>query len=119
MDEAKQETMKRIGARIREVRTQKHISQQDLAGQANLSVSQLSDIERGRSAMYVTTFVRIAEALQVSTDTILRTNNPQTNIIYQNEFSELLNDCTPAEIDSILKIVKEIKSTIRKPNTDD
>ena len=64
--------------------------------------------------MKLITFMRIAEALQVSADVLLRMDIPEVNDIYQGEFTELLNDCTPNEIDAILKIVKEVKFTIRQ-----
>ena len=103
-----------IGSRIRAVRLQKNMSQADLAARANLSLPQISDIELGKSRMMLTSFVRIAEALQVSADSLLRPDVPEVKSIYQNEFADVLNDCTPAEIESILKIVKELKSTMHK-----
>lgn len=103
-----------IGSRIRAVRLQKNMSQADLAAKANLSLPQISDIELGKSRMMLTSFVRIAEALQVSADSLLRPDVPEVKSIYQNEFADVLNDCTPAEIESILKIVKELKSTMHK-----
>lgn len=103
-----------IGSRIRAVRLQKNMSQADLAVKANLSLPQISDIELGKSRMMLTSFVRIAEALQVSADSLLRPDVPEVKSIYQNEFADVLNDCTPAEIESILKIVKELKSTMHK-----
>ena len=45
---------------------------------------------------------------------VLRPDIPQVNSIYQNEFGEILGDCTPDEIDSILKIVKELKATLHQ-----
>ena len=62
--------------------------------------------------MILTTFTRIAEALQISADVLLRHNIPEVNNLYRNEFSEILGDCTLDEIDAIIKIVKELKSTM-------
>lgn len=62
--------------------------------------------------------IRIAEALQVSTDTLLRPDIPQVNHLYQAEFEELLGDCSPDEIESILKIVKEVKVATRRRKTE-
>jgi len=104
---------KRIGQRIRDFRGKKKLSQADLADAAQISLSHISDIELGKTKMKLATFVRICETLQVSSDTLLRPNTPEVNGIYQNEFSELLKDCTPGEIDSILAIVKEIKYRMR------
>ena len=109
-----------IGKRIRDIRTSKKMSQAGLADKANISLSQVSDIETGKSSMRLTTFIGIVEALQVSADVILRTDIPEVNNIYKSEFVELLEDCTPTEIESILKIVKEVKKSMHspKPNTD-
>lgn len=113
------ENILEVGKRIREIRVKKNMSQADLAEQANISLSQISDIETGKSSMRLTTFIGIVEALQVSADVLLRTDIPEVNNIYKSEFAELLEDCTPSEIDSILKIVKEIKRSMHtsKPET--
>ena len=97
-----------IGKRIRDIRTNKKMSQADLADKANISLSQVSDIETGKSSMRLTTFIGIVEALQVSADVLLRTDIPEVNNIYKSEFAELLED------------VKEVKKSMHspKPNTD-
>ena len=112
MDTKQREEYKKIGARIREIRLRQHMSQANLAEKANVHLSHISDIENGKSTLLLPTFIRITEALQVSADVILRADIPEVNSIYQNEFAELLADCSPAEIDSILSIVKEVKKTI-------
>jgi hypothetical protein len=62
--------------------------------------------------MMLATFVRIAEALQVPTDLLLRPDVPGTKYLYESELSDIFNGCTPAQMDSILKIVKELKQTM-------
>lgn len=104
-----------IGKRIREFRVKKNMSQAALADKANVSLSQISDIERGKTSMRLTTFIGIVEALQVSADVLLRTDIPEVNALYKSEFAEVLADCTPSEIDSILKIVKEVKRSMHNP----
>lgn len=114
------EEVAEVGKRIRDLRLKKNMSQADLADKANVSLSQVSDIETGKSSMRLTTFIGIVEALQVSADVLLRTDIPEVNNIYKSEFAEVLEGCTPAEIESILKIVKEVKKSMHspKPNTD-
>lgn len=112
MDAKQREEYKKIGARIREIRLQRHMSQANLAEKANVHLSHISDIENGKSTLLLPTFIRITEALQVSADVILRADIPEVNGIYQNEFAELLADCSPTEIDSILSIVKEVKKAM-------
>lgn len=104
-----------IGKRIREFRVKKNMSQAALADKANVSLSQISDIERGKTSTRLTTFIGIVEALQVSADVLLRTDIPEVNTLYKSEFAEVLADCTPSEIDSILKIVKEVKRSMHNP----
>ena len=100
----------KIGSRIREIRTKRGMSQAKLAEAANISLPNISYIELGKTRMQLSTFVRICEALQVSSDSLLRADVPEVNNIYQNEFSELLSDCSPAEIDTILRVAKEMKA---------
>ena len=69
-----------IGKRIRDIRTNKKMSQADLADKANISLSQVSDIETGKSSMRLTTFIGIVEALQVSADVLLRTTSIKASL---------------------------------------
>ncbi len=103
----------KVGQRIRAARQSKKMSQADLAFNAHVSLPHISDIELGKKEMLLSTFSRIIEALQVSADEILRSDVPEVNMIYQKEFAELLGDCTPAEVEAILKIVRELKTTMR------
>lgn len=121
MDEKSLEIYKKVGSRIREVRTSKNMSQADLSVQASISLPHISDIELGKTKMMLATFARITEALQVSADALIRPDIPEVNNMYQSEFADVLSDCTPAEIDSILKIVKEVKTTMhsQKSNNED
>ena len=109
---------KSIGSRIKECRLARHMSQAQLADKSGLSLPHISKIEHGKVALKLPTFICITEALQVSADTLLRSNVPEVNAIYQNEFSDLLADCTPVELDSILNIVKEVKRSMRAAKDD-
>lgn len=115
VDTKQREEYKKIGARIREIRLQKHMSQANLADKANIHLSHISDIENGKSTLLLPTFIRITEALQVSADVLLRSDIPEVNNLYKSEFAEILEDCTPLEIDSIINIVKEVKRSMHSP----
>lgn len=118
MRELEEARYKAIGARIRQVRIERNMSQAELAEKSHISVPHMSEVENGKTKLRLSTFVYITEALQVSADRLLRPDIPEVNGIYQGEFSELLADCSPAEIDSILKIVKELKSTMHSQKPD-
>ena len=108
-----------VGRRIRAARVARKMSQAALAEKANLSSAEISQIECGRSDPRTQTLIRIVEALQVSSDTILRPNVPSVVSIGKNEFDELLSDCTPQEIESILTISRQLKETLRNNKTNE
>ena len=53
-------------SRIREIRTQKSISQLELSLKSNLSQSFLASLEKGKKQPSVLTLLRLASALEVS-----------------------------------------------------
>lgn len=55
-----------VGQNIRHLRNQRHMTQEDVAYPAGISVSCLSNIERGRKECRIGTLKRIAETLDVS-----------------------------------------------------
>lgn len=55
----------RVGNRIKEIRIQKEISQQDLAAKCNFEKSNMSRIEAGKTNMTLSTIGIIAKALDV------------------------------------------------------
>lgn len=118
MSEVNTELSKVVGSRIRELRQRKGMSQADLAAKANISVPHMSSIELGKSQMMLPMFVRLLEVLDVSADYLLRANVTSVNTLYQSEFNELLADCTPQEMDSILKIVQQLKTTMHQKTED-
>lgn len=121
MSEIGKTDYQKIGTRIREIRIQRGMSQADLAFTAHISLPHISDIELGKTKMSLATFLRVAEALQASTDFLLRADVPEVKNIYIKELQDLLSDCTPSEIDTIINIVKEVKAGMhaKKDNFDD
>ena len=115
MDESLE--LKKIGQRLRDARLKKKMSQADVAFASGLGLPAISDIELGKVKMNILTFSKIISALKVSSDEILRCDVPTVNLIYQKELAELLNGCTPAQAEAILKVAKEMKSTF--PPADD
>ena len=67
-----QQDLKLVGSRIKAVQISRGMSQADLAVEASVSLPLISNIERGKTGMQLETFVKVAEALQVSADYLLR-----------------------------------------------
>lgn len=61
-----------LGKRIREARKKKNYTQQKLAEEADIGEVYLSEIERGTKIPSLKVFMKIADALNVSADYLLR-----------------------------------------------
>ena len=66
-----------IGRQIRLARLQKNMTQTRLAEAADLSVSYISHVERGKKRVSLDALVRIAQALEVTLDQLLSGVQPQ------------------------------------------
>ncbi|WP_081161489.1 helix-turn-helix domain-containing protein [Niastella populi] len=57
--------VKALGDRIRDLRTQQELSQEDLANEADVPLSQIGRIERGENNPTISTLYVIAQALKI------------------------------------------------------
>lgn len=64
-------TLKTIGKRIATIRKKEGITQEDLAGMAEMDRSYLSEIENGHKNMSVMSLLKIAEALKIKPSKLL------------------------------------------------
>ncbi len=108
------EMLREIGDRIRQARISRHMSQNDLADATGLSVSFLSNIEMGKQSMNIRALIAISNALDVSTDWLLRNNTQAALAITSEEISRELEGCTPQEREVILNLVLTIKDSLQK-----
>lgn len=60
----------RIGSNIRRIRTERGMTQEQLAEKTDLSLTAVQKLEAGRSGSRIETLLRIAIALHVSLDTL-------------------------------------------------
>lgn len=60
-----------LGENIKRIRTERHMTQTALAEKAGVTVQMINQIEWGTKGLSVPTLIRIAQALQCSTDEIL------------------------------------------------
>lgn len=59
------QALKKLGARIRELRTERGLSQEALAFEADLAVNSIATIERGEANPSVAVLLALARALKV------------------------------------------------------
>ena len=98
--------LKAVGQRIKEAREAKGLTQEDLAAIVDLSPTHVSVIERGLKVAKLDTVVAIANALDVSADSLLIDVVTQSTNGVTNDLSELLMKLPLKEKRKILKAVK-------------
>ncbi len=107
-----------VGQRIAKARRDKGYSQAVLAEKANISISHLSNIERGRKSLSAEVLFKIAEALQTSVDSLLFTDIPQVHKEVERQIDVNLNSCTAREKEFILKTIKDLGAFIAEIKTE-
>lgn len=110
--------LKMLGKRIIDARKSKKISQLELSEMVGISVSHLSNIENGYTSFGVEIFIKIVEALNVSADELLLIKSPTVTTKLSSEFDELISDCSPTEVVTILKMAKEMKQAIHSSKSE-
>ena len=97
-----------IGERLKKVRKEKHMTQEQLAEKLDVSIAFLSRIERGSSQVNLKRLSQICEILGVSEGEILNGVSNKSNKYLNEEFSSLLKDCSPADRSLIYEIAKVV-----------
>lgn len=100
-----------IGNRVKQARLAKHMTQQQLAEAAGISMSFLSNIENGRQSMNLRALIALSDALGVTADRLIRENPDSASRIAQ-EIEKELTTCTPKEREAILQLVQLMKKSL-------
>ena len=103
-----------LGARIKYYRTQRHLTQDELASLANTSKPLISYFENGEKSPGLETFINIANALEISADELLVDNLSVSTSKRDGDDFYILLDCTPEEATILVKNMKELKTILRK-----
>ncbi len=101
-----------IGKRIEALRKEKGWTQQTLGDRANISREQISRYEHGKSIPDFQTTIRIAEALEVSIDSLLRGPDSEKEITEEDirfALSGGEEPITPSQYKEVLAFVKFIR----------
>ena len=108
-----------LGGRINRIRKEKEITQSYLAEQVGIEPSNISHIERAASKVGLGTLVKIANVLGCSVDDLLCDSILCEREAFENEWIEILKDCTPKELRMITDLACAMKESMRKRNYDE
>ena len=86
-----------LGARVKFLRTQRNLTQEELAEKADIGRKHVSNIENGERGLSIDVLIALANALEVSADEILVDNLTASESNHDGDDYYLLLDCTPEE----------------------
>ena len=97
-----------IGQRIRTIRKQKNLTQEQLAERLNVSIVYISQIENGKTRLSLEMLVNISSLLDCEAGELLSgaTLNPSKSI--PHELSTVLQSCPPKKLKLITELAKLI-----------
>ena len=100
--------MKEVGKRIRLARTEKGLTQEELAEHAGISPTHVSVLERGGNSIKLETFISICHSLDMSADDILGDLVPPSVKATASELDNLLQG-QPFEVQrTALRVVRAV-----------
>ena len=103
-----------IGSRIRAVRLERKMTQEQLANAVNLGVTHISHIETGSSIPNLQSFIAILNALNCSADELLCRELITTRGISNHWLIDLVADCTTEETKVLSDTLIAVKRSLRK-----
>ena len=103
-----------LGNRMKDARSRKKITQKGLADLIDSEESVISRIENGYKGCSLERFVRIAKALGVSPDYLLKDSLDYSEISQEDtEIFKIVSDCTPTEIFILIKALNALRAILK------
>ena len=93
-----------IGRRIKKKRLDNNMTQEELADKIEVSVAYLSRVERGTSKINLKRLTQISDILHISPGYLLTGSNMKSKEYLREDFTDLLNKCTPLQQKLIFQI---------------
>ena len=101
-----------IGKRVKYYRTDKHMSQEELADELFISGRHISNIETGAKPPSLELLILIANALDVSADDLLTDNLKHSSSPVGTEIHDLLLDCNHDEKTILTRTLTFLKALL-------
>jgi transcriptional regulator with XRE-family HTH domain len=98
-----------IGKRIKAARNKKGYTQEKLANITGLSQPHIGHVEVGKSKIALPALIKVANALDTTVDALLYDSTLVHVDAYDKEFKDIVDDCTSAQKEHLLEVVKLAK----------
>lgn len=103
---------KKLGARIKSLRIDKKLSQEQLGELSGTIAKHISNIENGSRVPSLDMLISISNALNVSADDIVYDSLTNPNSMVGNEIQEILLDCNHDEKEMLIRTLKFLKALL-------
>jgi len=107
-----------IGKRIKEKRKAAGLTQEELAHKSFLETPTINKIENNKSKVKLSSLIKIANALEVSSDELLCGSLNSCTKLYHGEIMEKLSSCDPVELNIIKSMVECLVEQLEKSYKD-
>lgn len=106
-----------IGAKVKQIRIKKDITQEQLAEAVGVGVTHISHLETGAGTVSLKVFIAIVNHLGCSADDLLYKEITTARPLVDHWLADLVADCDQTEIKIISDTVTALKQTLRKNKT--
>ena len=108
-----------IGARLKEARIRKNMTQEQLAAMTDVGSTHISHIETGATIPSTKLLVELMNILDCDPNEVLCMETRSTRPILNSWLSELVADCNEDEIKIITDTVMALKTSLRRNRIED
>ena len=105
---------KDIGTRIRAVRKERGMTQEQLAEAVGVGTTHISHIETGHTIPSLQVLIDIINVLNCSADKLLCIEVAEAKPFLNNWLTDLVADCNSTEIKHIVDVVNAVKESMRR-----
>ncbi|MBR2401670.1 MAG: helix-turn-helix transcriptional regulator [Lachnospiraceae bacterium] len=97
---------KLLGQKLREIRNEKHLTQEYVARVADVNVSHVSNIETGKVKISLTLLVSICNALGTTVDFVLSNEYHNPTSVTEKELFNTIKEMDNDKLETLLRIAK-------------
>lgn len=97
-----------IGKRIKQARSHRKITQEQIAGDLSLSTFYISKIENGKCAPTLETLALISNYLEMDLSYLITGTSKLENDYYINQLSQVTSKASKKQLDLIIRLAKAV-----------
>lgn len=97
-----------IGKRIKQIRNNKKITQEQIAGDLSLSTFYISKIENGKCTPTLETLALIANYLEMDLSYLITGTSKLEDSYYINQLSQIVSRASKKQLDLIIRLAKAV-----------